>query len=107
MQTFDHPVGFDPYRYDFKKGFRLVVACRHAGEKDLDELLNVFAQEILPKRADASLTLIGSGPVHKALKQLAKNLGVAHRTEFVGELARKGFADLVSPCRHVCLHFFK
>ena len=89
VQTFDHPVGRDPYRYDFKRGYRLVVACRHAGEKSLDELLKVFAQEILPKRSDASLTLIGDGPVHKSLKQLAKTLGIAHRTEFVGELAQK------------------
>ena len=90
-------LGRDPYRYDFKRGYRLVVACRHAGEKSLDELLKVFAQEILPKTSDASLTLIGDGPVHKALKQLAKTLGIAHRTEFVGELAQK---DLLTWYHH-------
>jgi 1,2-diacylglycerol 3-alpha-glucosyltransferase len=74
---------------DFKKGGRLVVACRHAGEKSLDELLKIFAAEILPKRSNASLTLIGDGPVHVALKKLSKRLGIAHRCEFVGEIAQK------------------
>ncbi|MGB0647645.1 MAG: glycosyltransferase [Bradymonadia bacterium] len=87
--NFDQPLKADPYRLDFKKGGRLVVACRHAGEKSLDQLLEIFAEEILPKRSEASLTLIGDGPVHKPLKKLAKRLGIAHRCEFVGELPQK------------------
>ena len=87
--NFDQPLKADPYRLDFKKGSRLVVACRHAGEKSLDQLLEIFAEEILPKRSEASLTLIGDGPVHKPLKKLAKRLGIAHRCEFVGELPQK------------------
>jgi glycosyltransferase involved in cell wall biosynthesis len=87
--NFDQPLRDDPYRLDFQKGSRMVVACRHAGEKSLDQLLEIFAQEVLPKRSNASLTLIGDGPEHKALKKLAKRLGIAHRCEFVGELAQK------------------
>ena len=89
VRNFDQPIKEDPYRFDFKKGGRLVVACRHAGEKSLDQLLEIFASEILPKRSNASLTLIGDGPVHRSLKKLAKSLGIAHRCEFVGEIAQK------------------
>lgn len=89
VQNFDQPIRKDPYRFDFKKGSRLVVACRHAGEKSLDELLKIFASEVLPKRSEASLTLIGDGPVHVALKKLSKRLGIAHRCEFVGEIPQK------------------
>jgi 1,2-diacylglycerol 3-alpha-glucosyltransferase len=87
--NFDQPLKKDPYRLDFEKGGRLVVACRHAGEKSLDQLLEIFAREVLPKRSHASLTLIGDGPVHKTLKKQAKKLGIAHRCEFVGELAQR------------------
>ena len=85
LRTFDRPVGDDPFHPSFRRGGRLLVACRHAGEKSLDQLLRIFARHVLPQRADASLTLIGDGPVHTSLKKLSKRLGINHRVDFVGE----------------------
>jgi glycosyltransferase involved in cell wall biosynthesis len=40
---------------------------------------------VYPKVEGATLTLVGDGPEHDALKRLAKELGVDHRTFFMGE----------------------
>lgn len=85
VRNFNRALGPDPYRADFGPGARLLVACRHAAEKSLEKLLAIFAHHVLPAVPQASLTLIGDGPVHDELKQLARTLGVAHRCAFVGE----------------------
>ncbi len=85
VRNFNRELGPDPFRSDFAVGSRLLVACRHAAEKSLEKLLAVFAHQVLPRRPDASLTLIGDGPVHEELKTLAKTLGIHHRCAFVGE----------------------
>ena len=85
LRVFDRPLGEDPFNPAFRRGGRLLVACRHAAEKSLDQLLRIFARHVLPRRADASLTLIGDGPVHNSLKKLARRLGINHRVDFVGE----------------------
>ena len=85
LRVFEQPVEEDPYRIDFKRGARLFVACRHAKEKSLDQLLRIFAEHVLPALPEASLTLIGDGPAHRELRQLAERLGVDGRCDFVGE----------------------
>lgn len=85
VRNFNRELGPDPFRADFAAGSRLLVACRHAAEKSLEKLLAVFAHQVLPRRTDASLTLIGDGPVHEELKTLANTLGISHRCAFVGE----------------------
>ena len=85
VRNFNRPVKRDPFQRGFDVGGRLLCICRHAGEKSLDRLLRVFAHRILPSRSDASLTLVGDGPVHEELKTLARSLHITHRMHFVGE----------------------
>lgn len=93
VRNFNRELGPDPFQRDFARGSRLFVACRHAGEKSLDQLLAIFAHRILPHRPDASLTLIGDGPAHQSLRRLAETLGIAHRTHFVGERPQRDLPE--------------
>ncbi len=85
VAIFDQPLGPDPFRADFAKGHRIVVVCRHAREKDIDKVIQVFASHVLPRMPDASLTLVGDGQEHKALVKQTERLGIAHRCDFPGE----------------------
>ncbi len=89
VRNFDRVPQADPFRPDFPAGGRLLVACRHAGEKSLDRLLTMFARELLPRRASASLTLVGDGPARASLERLAARLGAAERCHFVGEVPQR------------------
>ncbi|MCO4762701.1 MAG: glycosyltransferase [Myxococcales bacterium] len=99
VRNFNRELGADPFKPEFDAGARLLCICRHAGEKSLDRLLKVFAHRVLPARSDASLTLVGDGPVHEELKTLARKLNVTHRVHFVGEQPQRelpvwyGYAD--------------
>jgi 1,2-diacylglycerol 3-alpha-glucosyltransferase len=59
--------------------------CRHSREKSLDRLLRIFAREIAPQDAYATLTLVGDGPDHDALRELSQKLGLERRVFFEGE----------------------
>lgn len=85
VRSFDRPLSGDPFNPGFEAGYRLFVACRHAGEKSLDKLLHIFATEVLPAEPKASLTLLGDGPAHEGLVELAHELGIWDRVDFVGE----------------------
>ena len=89
VRSFDRPLGADPYRSDFKAGKRLFVACRHAVEKSLDQLLRIFATSVAPVDPEATLTMVGDGPAHNGLKEYAKELGIEKRVHFVGEIPHK------------------
>ncbi len=89
VAIFDQPLGPDPFRPEFAKGSRMIVVCRHAREKDIDKVIQVFASHVLPRLPDASLTLVGDGQEHKALKKQAERLGIAHRCDFPGEKAQR------------------
>jgi glycosyltransferase involved in cell wall biosynthesis len=97
VRVFDAPQGRDPVRSDFEKGSRLIIVCRHAREKDIDKVLTLFAKHVLPKRPEASLTLIGDGPDHQNLIDQAHALKISHRCEFVGERPQR---DLPNYYRH-------
>ena len=84
-RIFDQTGQEDPFSPETKPGARLLVVCRHAREKEVDRLLRIFAQYVYPRIEGATLTLVGDGPESEALKELAKELGVDHRTYFVGE----------------------
>ncbi|MDX2055475.1 MAG: glycosyltransferase [Polyangiaceae bacterium] len=75
----------DPYPAHMKRGYRLLVVCRHTREKEVERLLNIFASLVAVACPDATLTLIGDGPDHGAFKAHAAKLGVADRTLFLGE----------------------
>jgi glycosyltransferase involved in cell wall biosynthesis len=65
---------------------KLINVALHIERKGLDVLLRAFSQ-LLAKRPDLSLDLLGEGPATPALKQLAAELGVAPRVRFRGPLA--------------------
>ncbi len=93
VAMFDRPLGPDPYRSEFAKGYRLITVGRHAREKDIDKLIRAFATVVLPAQPQASLTLVGDGQEHDELIALANKLGVAHRCDFAGEKAHKAMRD--------------
>jgi len=84
-RIFDVPTGADPYPKHMRRGFRLVVVCRHTREKEVERLLRIFARWVAPSVPDATLTLVGDGPDHDLFKRVAAELGVADRCWFPGE----------------------
>jgi len=84
-KIFDAKLSGDPFPQRAQRGQRLLVVCRHTREKSVDRLLRVFARHILPLHPRATLTLVGDGPEHDALRALAIELGVAASTFFPGE----------------------
>ncbi len=93
VRIFNRKLGPDPYRGDFKRGARMLCTARHSKEKALDRVVEIFAHHILPANSDASLTLVGDGPAHKALVAQAHALGVSHRVHFQGELPQRDLPD--------------
>ena len=89
VAIFDQPLGPDPFKPEFPKGGRVIVVCRHAREKDIDKVIQVFASHVLPRLPNASLTLVGDGQEHKALVKQTERLGIAHRCDFPGEKAHR------------------
>lgn len=86
-RIFDRVGHADPFPPNAMPGARLLVVCRHAREKQVDRVIRIFARHVAPEVAGATLTLVGDGPEHEALQRLARDLGVAHRTFFMGERA--------------------
>lgn len=82
---FDLPASHDPIPREFSRDHRLLCVCRHTREKSLDRLLGIFARFIAPVSSRATLTLVGDGPEHASLKELAVRLGVGNRVHFTGE----------------------
>lgn len=61
----------------------LVNVGRIGNEKNLDEILQFFAQ-LCPERDNLRLLLVGGGPAKEHLEELAKNLDIAQRVIFTG-----------------------
>jgi glycosyltransferase involved in cell wall biosynthesis len=64
-------------------GLRLVNVARHVEVKGLDVLLRAFAA-LAPTTPEATLELVGDGPLTPGLRELAAELGIAERVEFSG-----------------------
>jgi len=102
-RIFDQTGQDDPFVPEAAPGTRLVVVCRHAREKEVDRVLRIFARYVYPKVEGVTLTLVGDGPEHEALTDLAKELGVDHRTYFVGE---QGLQQMPAWYRHADLFVY-
>ena len=102
-RIFDQTGQDDPFAEDAAPGGRLLVVCRHAREKEVDRVIRIFAQYIYPKVEGATLTLVGDGPEHEALKALTKELGVDHRCHFKGE---QGLAQMPAWYHHADLFVY-
>lgn len=85
-KLFDAPAQRDPFDRRAKAGQRLLCVCRHAREKELKRLIEIFARYIAPNALDATLTLVGDGPEHDSFRADARRLGVEERVFFPGEV---------------------
>ena len=99
-RIFDQIGQADPFPKSAAPGARIIVVCRHAREKEVDRVIRIFAKYVYPKVEGATLTLVGDGPEHEALEKLAKDLGVDHRTFFMGE---QGLQQMPAWYRHADL----
>jgi len=70
----------------------ILYSGRLGGEKSLDVLIRAFA--IVAKKMKVSLVMSGSGPDAGLLKDLARSLGLAKRTHFVGFVPDNDFPCL-------------
>src|SRR5690606_4169906 len=68
---FDRGYDHDPFPAEAKRGNRLLVVCRMTREKEVARLLELFARLIEPAMPEATLTLVGDGPVLDTFVQLA------------------------------------
>jgi len=91
--VFDAPAAADPFDPRAKPGQRLLCLCRHSREKGLRRLIEIFARYIAPNVADATLTLAGDGPDQESFKEAARELGVAERVFFPGEISLQRVVD--------------
>jgi glycosyltransferase involved in cell wall biosynthesis len=85
--VFDARASEDPFPAAAAAGARLLCVCRHAREKNIARLLEIFAHGVLPHAPAATLTLIGDGPDHDTFVALAKQLRVSDRVFFLGEFS--------------------
>ncbi len=100
------PLGLDPQTLhaaprkpaETGGGFRLLAVGRLAYYKALDTLL--LALQSLP---DVRLAIVGEGEEGKRLRQMARQLGVDQRVEFLGSLDSKALALEYRRCDCLCL----
>lgn len=83
----------DPFPKSFRAGRRLLVVCRHDREKRLPELIDIFARHIAPAERGTTLTLVGGGHEHEALKDYAAASGAGARIHFAGEVKHESLVD--------------
>ena len=92
-EVFDRPATRDPMPGRFARGGRVLCVCRHAREKCVDRVVRAFAAYVDPVVDGASLTLVGDGPNHVELQDLARRLGVADRVHFAGMVPQAQLVD--------------
>lgn len=92
-EIFDRPAKRDPFPAHFARGGRIIVVCRHAREKCVDRVIRNFAAYVEPAMPQASLTLVGDGPAHGDLQELAKALRVADKVHFAGTVPQSSLPD--------------
>lgn len=81
-----------------RTGTRFLVAGRLVESKGLDHLLNAV-RILLDKGFDSfELVIGGDGPDRARLEDLAKNLGVAERCQFMGALSREQVKERMQNC---------
>lgn len=102
-RIFGRAASSDPYDAQALPGQRLLCVCRHAREKGITRLLEIFAHYVLPNAPNASLTLVGDGPDHDSFQADARRLGVSTRVFFHGE---QPVTRLVDYYRHADLFVY-
>ena len=80
-----------------RRRYLLCVADQNK-KKGLDTLIDAFAR-LLPSAPDLTLVLAGDGKLRSELENLAHNLRVHDRIEFVGWKGRSDVANLLHGCK--------
>ena len=101
--TFSRQPTRDPFPEHFVHGKRLVVACRHDREKNLEKLVDIFSRHIAPAAPQVTMTLVGDGHDHKNLYDYARRQAHADRIFFPGEVDH---GDLVNWYAHADLFVY-
>ena len=80
--------GIDVSRFGLKEheGFTLINVARQDDNKNQAALIRCFAK-LHEQKPEAKLLLLGDGPNHEALKQLAAELGVQEAVTFTGNVS--------------------
>jgi 1,2-diacylglycerol 3-alpha-glucosyltransferase len=89
----EKPDGPDPFAPSTTRGQRLLCVCRHTREKNLERLIQIFAEVVVREAPQASLTLVGDGPDLDAFVAIATRYGVRDRVHFPGEFSVADVAD--------------
>ncbi len=76
------------------QGFRFGIVGRLAPEKQMDKVIEAFA-ELFKGRSDVRLLIIGGGSERDHLKELAERTGAASRIDFKGLLNREETAKIM------------
>jgi 1,2-diacylglycerol 3-alpha-glucosyltransferase len=92
-KIFGQPPASDPFDARAVAGQRLLCVCRHAREKGISRLIEIFARYILPNLPNATLTLVGDGLDHDSFQAHARLLGVEERVFFPGEFSVTRIVD--------------
>jgi glycosyltransferase involved in cell wall biosynthesis len=79
------PAGDAPAKF----GARMIFACRQLFPRKGIRFLIEAVAKLKPKYPDISLIIAGDGFERPALEELARTLGVADKTEFLGWVANK------------------
>lgn len=82
-EVFDKPLGEDPYP---PRGPRLLCAGRLVREKSQDRAIRIFARHVVRHEPEATLTILGVGPELANFQRVAREMGVADRVIFAGEV---------------------
>jgi glycosyltransferase involved in cell wall biosynthesis len=86
----------DPARYDFaatrSEVKKLLYTGRLAGEKGIPVLFESLRM-LQSEEYDFELTLVGDGPDRQALKEMARQMGIADRVVFAGFASQEGVRD--------------
>lgn len=88
----------DPFPSHFRVGHRLVCVCRHDREKNLEQLISIFDEQIAVADPDATLTLIGHGAAHEHYVSMARQCRHANRIHFPGEISHGRLVDWYAHC---------
>jgi glycosyltransferase involved in cell wall biosynthesis len=95
----EHRLGVDVERFRpaARKEAELQIAMvgRFVEKKGFADGLRAFAR-FLGAAKPARLTLVGSGPLERELRQLARRLGIASQVVFAGELSHSRVASLLA-----------
>ncbi len=92
------PEAYDAEALKAKMGLSgkiVLFVGRLAPEKNVDILIRAF-KGVLEELGDATLLIVGGGPLKPRLRELCKELGIANRVRFVGVVPREQVPEFLA-----------